>query len=135
MTDLTKDLAVLDRMEQLLDSPEKWGKENYLTDVDGYAADLTFELEQIGQMCLLGAEAYAFAWVYDDQSEDPDDVLSHIHGTSYRFDRALAEAVELDKTSYIPEWNDAEGRTYEEVMAVIRKAKQILQQEVIDGSM
>ncbi len=93
-------------VEALLCAPEKWTQGALARDCDGN------EVEAMGQIatcyCLSGA-----LWVVaaDDESK--------FHELLNKF----CDANGLARGSrHMIEWNDAEGRTYEEVITAVRKA-------------
>ena len=122
-TDLNQDIAVLDDMLALLDSPDRWTRGNFviLSEDDTPTEFVNYEPGQIGAMCLLGAEAVAARHVVGSRYRAVDTILQEVYDRP--FARALRAAVDGEHNDDIVEYNDHSERTYGEIIDVIQRAR------------
>jgi hypothetical protein len=126
-TTTERDLAVLDEMERLLEA--KWGQDAYFyltksnrsTDIADYDEDL------IGRMCLVGAATYAWKSVTNSGEGVVSRLLDEIRNADAGFRVALIDAAIVGDMNELIEYNDHPHRTKAEVLAVVGKARELVQ--------
>jgi hypothetical protein len=103
-------LNLLNRMDEILDTPEHWCQKAAALDSDGFEVEVPTSPRAFS-FCLMGALSRAEA----------ETKAMNVVGTTLRFYNYFHKAMELPDSMGVVNWNDRPGRTFEEVKAALRK--------------
>lgn len=125
---LQQDIAILDRMEALLATPERWTREVYytLTDGRGNMNAITLPEEKIGSFCLMGSAAYAYTEQGHGDISCFTEAIERIVAHGDLID-ALEQATDTHTTEDLFTFNDNPKTTHADILGVIRRARALLQ--------